>query len=124
VTPRLFTLSRGLPALVYAGWIAWLSSSPVADSTPLPFPHFDKILHFLLFSGLGATVRWAFPVAASRRQLLVAWSMCAGYGILDEFHQSFVSGRHADPLDALADAAGAAAMIVSWQLVLGSCSRR
>ncbi|MEZ4273606.1 MAG: VanZ family protein [Myxococcota bacterium] len=29
------------------------------------------------------------------------------YGLVDEFHQSFVPGRSPDLLDALADAAGA-----------------
>jgi len=115
---------RALPALAYAVWIAWLSSRPATDSSPLLFPHFDKVLHFLLFAGQGVLVRWAFPAAITRLQLAACWGICAGYAVLDEFHQSFVPGRHSDPLDVLADIAGATAAIVGWQVVSGSCRRR
>jgi VanZ family protein len=52
-----------------------------------------------LAGGLG------LPVA--RRDAMVAVVLCTVYGVSDEFHQSFVPGRHATAWDVLKDAVGA-----------------
>lgn len=59
--------------------------------------------------GLACTGSW--KAAASRH---VGWgllvmSLGSAYGLLDEYHQTFVPGRSASPLDVLVDAAGVAA---------------
>ncbi|MDH3980911.1 MAG: VanZ family protein, partial [Gammaproteobacteria bacterium] len=49
-------------------------------------------------------------LCASGFSVLSYWkitALTALYGVLDEFHQSFVPGRNADVLDVLADASGA-----------------
>ena len=43
-----------------------------------------------------------------RRALAVAAAVTFLYALSDEYHQSFVEGRDADPLDVLTDAAGIA----------------
>jgi VanZ family protein len=76
----------------------------------------DKVLHFVAYAGL------AFLAAAYLRfrkgcfgwlDFLGVWTLAVSYGVLDEITQIPV-GRTADPLDWLADAAGAAAGLVAF----------
>src|SRR5215208_1903431 len=43
------------------------------------------------------------------RALMAAWAVTIAYSAVDEWHQTFVSGRHGTPADVLIDAAGASA---------------
>ena len=103
---------RYLSMLLAAGWagvIFYLSSLPGIDTPPL-FPHQDKLLHAIAYALLGFLVLGAMRPTANghgRRQLLLAITMTAIYGALDEVHQHFVPGRMPDGLDVLADLAGA-----------------
>lgn len=105
---------RGLraawPALAWAGLISWLSSRSRPLPVTVPLLHFDKVLHLGAFGLLAALVARALLElgGAARRALLVAAVATSAYGALDEWHQSFVPGRDADPLDWAADTAGAA----------------
>jgi VanZ family protein len=96
------------PVAVYMLVIFILSSQ--AD-VPLPQGLTDKQGHSLGYLGLAATVTRACvgglgaPVSLS--QGLVAIALTTGYGISDEWHQSFVPGRTADIMDLRADATGA-----------------
>lgn len=96
--------------LVYAGGIFALSSSakPLGN-IELGLPGLDKLVHAAIFGLLAVlllralenwpkTLLWRFALT-----LLISTL----YGISDEWHQSFVPGRDADPLDALADFTGA-----------------
>jgi VanZ family protein len=47
--------------------------------------------------------------APSGRALAAAAAISLGYAITDEFHQSFIQGRHGSPLDVLVDSVGIAA---------------
>jgi hypothetical protein len=67
------------------------------------FPHDDKVVHALLYAPLGALLR----IATGR--FAVALALAGSVGMADEVLQSAVPGRTADPLDWLADVAGAAA---------------
>ena len=124
-SPRTFAL-RGAVALAYAGWIWHLSSLPGSGDVPLPFAHFDKLLHGLLFAGMGGLVLWtltAWRPSTWRALAVRAGGITTLYGVVDELHQSFVVGRHADPMDVLADAAGAALAIAIWRAFgRGCCS--
>ena len=53
-------------------------------------------------------------VAPPRAALMLALGISIGYAGTDEFHQSYVNGRHASPVDVLIDSAGAglAAMLI------------
>jgi VanZ family protein len=46
-------------------------------------------------------------VMTPRRAALLAFLITSGYAATDEFHQTFVEGRHGNPLDWLIDSAGA-----------------
>lgn len=76
----------------------------------------DKLIHFSVF-GLIATV-----VVRCRKPVTWAWALSAflivsGYGILDEFRQSFTPGRSVDSLDWIADTLGALVAILLYKLV-------
>ena len=99
------------PAVLWAGFIYWISSIP---SHRLPkFAHLfnDKIAHAGTFFVLGLLIYRAIgpehPSKAVRWQRLVmAVIAVVIYGFFDEFHQGFVAGRSVDVLDAIADAVG------------------
>jgi VanZ family protein len=46
-------------------------------------------------------------VAPQQRAVAAAWLIAVGYAATDEWHQTFVNGRHGSPVDVLIDAAGA-----------------
>ena len=88
---------------------------PRAPSPP-PLPEFDKLVHSTLFLLLAATTRWRF---GARLGLLAA---VAGYGALSEVVQAaLLPHRSGDPLDALADAAGA---LLGWVIASAVLRRR
>ncbi len=63
--------------ILYMGFLTWASLAPARVFEGvyhlLPFPHFDKLIHFLLYGGLVAIARWT----ASAR-----WNIRPGYGII------------------------------------------
>ena len=61
--------------------------------------------------GLAAGRRLSWPLAA------LALAGAALYAVTDEFHQTFVSGRHPSPVDVLIDAGGAAAGVAVWAFI-------
>jgi VanZ family protein len=46
-------------------------------------------------------------IAPPRAAVVLALGISIGYAGTDEFHQSYVNGRHASPIDVLIDAIGA-----------------
>jgi VanZ family protein len=98
-----------LPALLIAlGIFALSSRSHLPD--PGGRPELSAIAgHLVAYGALAIAVflpleRLGVP---ARTAALLAIGLAVGYGITDELHQAFVSGRHADPWDLLADAVGA-----------------
>lgn len=98
-------------AVAWAGFIFWESS----QANPFPFlpqeifTH-DKLLHLGAYALLAAFAVAALPRAGLRslgRMVAIAAIVAAAYGATDEWHQSYVPGREADPWDWAADAAGA-----------------
>ena len=94
--------SRWLPVLVWAGVIFAFSSIPSLNSGLGTWDfvlrkgaHMTEyaILALLLVRATGSYA-WAFAVAVA-------------YAGSDEFHQTFVRGRHGSPVDVGIDAAGA-----------------
>jgi len=106
----------------YSGGIFFLSSqSNLPDQAPswLDFPSADKVVHFLLYAGLGAIV-WTglyrsnvSPVTRLLRIVPVAFATV--YGLSDEIHQLFVPNRSFDPFDLLADAIGATICVTALE---------
>jgi len=90
-----------IPALVVMGCIFWFSSQPSAN-----LPDFDwadravkKGGHMLGYGLLAVSYWYAFGWDKRKRPL--AWLLAVLYAVTDEFHQSFVSGRHPSMWDVL-----------------------
>jgi VanZ family protein len=99
-----------LPPLALIGVIFALSAQPsldsglgVIDQVGRKLVHFGEyaLLCFLWWRALAS-------VTTPRRAALLAFLIASGYAATDEFHQTFVDGRHGNPLDWLIDSAGAA----------------
>jgi len=97
-----------LAAIAWAALLYYLSAQTGLD-VPQLFPGQDKVFHAGVYAVLGFLVAGSMrPVqyVYSRQQVWLAAAIVAGYGLLDEFHQSFVPGRSADLYDVMADSAG------------------
>ena len=70
-----------------------------------------KIAHATEYAILGALL------ARATGRTGVAFAVGVLYAISDEFHQTFVAGRHGAPLDVAIDAVGVAVGIAVWQSV-------
>ncbi len=102
------TLRRLWAPLAVMALIFWLSAQPNLNSG---LGVWDEILrkaaHVLIYAVL--TVAWTWALAPSlSRPLHFAVALALLYAIADEYHQSFVPGRDADPLDVLVDSCGIA----------------
>jgi VanZ family protein len=99
-----------LPPLALMGVIFALSAQPsldsglgVIDQIGRKLIHFGEyaLLCFLWWRALAS-------VTTPRRAALLAFLITSGYAATDEFHQTFVEGRHGNAVDWLIDSAGAA----------------
>jgi VanZ family protein len=115
---RPLRLDLWLPPLVLMGVIFALSAQPSLDSGLGLADHIGrKLIHFGEY-GLLCLLWWRAlrSVTNERRAVLLAFVLASGYAITDEFHQTFVEGRHGSPVDWLIDSAGAAAVAVQlWR---------
>ena len=107
---RPLRLDLWLPPLVLMGVIFALSAQPsldsglgVVDQIGRKLIHFGEyaLLCFLWWRALAS-------VTTPRRAALLAFLIASGYAATDEFHQTFVDGRHGTPVDWLIDSVGAA----------------
>ncbi len=76
----------------------------------------DKTKHLVAFFGLGLLLCYVTTSPPSLRRFGAVAAIAIGYGVIDELTQLFVPGRHADPHDVLADAAGALAAITLYAI--------
>ncbi|MEW6319988.1 MAG: VanZ family protein [Acidobacteriota bacterium] len=110
-----------LPVVAYMAAIFYVSS---LSEPPAPEQVSDKQLHFWVYGGLAlVTLRalarggWAGVGAAT---LAGAWLIAAGYGVTDEWHQTFTPGRSPEWADVAYDAAGAGAALIAagtWSII-------
>jgi VanZ family protein len=93
---------------------------PLQDDVP------DYLSHTTAY--LVLAVLWCRALAkggeASLRTALAAVAACTLYGATDEWHQSFVPGRHAEARDVRNDAIGAGVGAVLYRGVLTARRRR
>ncbi len=109
---RVALVRRWGAAVAWGGTILLLTSIPgsAIPATPV-IPGLDKVVHVGLYGTLGwlvggalAGTRATVAVGAATRALVAM----ALFAAADEWHQQFIPGRGADPLDWSADVAGAA----------------
>ena len=102
------------PVFLFAMFIFIMSSisSPGGND---PFPHFDKVAHFIVYGTFALLIFRGFSrTMGSNKFLLIAILtvlLTVGYGLSDELHQSFVPTRDSDIKDIAADGIGAMAAV-------------
>jgi VanZ family protein len=106
-------VSRYAPPLAVMALIFGLSATPDLSSGLGPIDLvLRKAAHVTIYAVLWLTLAraagWRRPVAVTVVALLYAAS--------DEFHQTFVAGRHGTPVDVGIDAAGMALAALAWAL--------
>jgi len=109
-----------LPPLLWVVIIYFLSAIPSSQlNFKLP-PGSDKVVHAFIYFVLCWLARRAFYNQTSFLMLrnssfLGAFIFSVVYGLLDEYHQTFVPGRDADFYDLLADTGGALLYVaIAW----------
>ena len=100
-----------LPPLALMAVIFFLSAQPSLDSGLGLIDQIGrKVIHFAVYALLCFLCWRAFePSTNPRKAALLAFVLASAYAVTDEYHQTFVEGRHGTPLDWLIDSAGAAA---------------
>jgi VanZ family protein len=116
---RPLRLDLWLPPLLLMGAIFFLSDQPSLDSGLGAIDLIGrKLIHFgeyalLCFLWWRALV----TVTSPGRAALLAFLVASGYAATDEYHQTFVDGRHGTVLDWAIDSAGAAAAALKLRTV-------
>jgi VanZ family protein len=96
-------ISPWIPVVLWAAVIFTLSSVPELGTGLGAWDVvLRKIAHTAEYALLGALLYRAV------RHAPAAFFVATVYAVTDEFHQTFVSGRHGSPVDWLIDTAGAA----------------
>jgi VanZ family protein len=103
-------LDLWVPPLVLMGVIFVLSDQPSLDSgLGLIDTIGRKLVHFGEYALLCVLWWRVFSHGPpARRAILLAFLVASAYAATDEYHQTFVYGRHGTPLDWAIDSAGAA----------------
>jgi VanZ family protein len=107
---RIRRLDPWLPPLVLMAVIFALSAQPnlnsglgTIDAVGRKFVHFGEYALLTLLWARAFATRMSF-----RGAVLFALLVSSAYAATDEFHQEFVAGRHASPIDWAIDTTGAA----------------
>ena len=109
--------SRWLPVLVWAAVIFAFSSIPSLNSGLGTWDYvLRKCAHMTEYAIL------AVLLLRATRSYGWAFALAVAYAATDEFHQTFVRGRHGTPLDVAIDAAGALIGLLLWRTKLEAWS--
>ena len=113
---------RTIPVITASLLIYWVSSMPDASPPDLGFAWQDKFFHaaaYLVYAVLMYVAVWVWSGQRS-----ITWTVVLGgvlsalFAISDEWHQSFVPGRHATLDDVLADIVGIFLAALLFRLLL------
>ena len=99
------TIARFAPPVLLMAVIFTLSAQPNLGTG---LGTWDTILRKGAHMAEFGLLWWLWWRALPRRPYLWATVIALAYAASDEFHQSFVSGRHGSPVDWLIDACGVA----------------
>ena len=113
------SLSRRLLCLVYLFLIIFLSLLPPSQFPKITlFPGIDKLIHLLMYAGLGWLIMWAFyKEHLSKPTRVFIFLSVPIWGALMEFMQLFMhQGRSFSWVDILANLAGAilGVLVFKW----------
>ncbi len=113
---KIFAPAFWLACAAWAGILIFASSQPGIPCPETPVLGMDKVMHFLFFAAgamsLGAAIRATFPIRWASLFLVVIITLSV-FGLADEIHQLFVTGRSGgDPFDWLADLLGTSCGLV------------
>ena len=104
-------LALWLPLGIWCGVIFFLSSIPsYGDSDDLLRWFFSKMAHVVEYAVLGRLVQRAWDGSFAKKDgkaWVAALIFSAAYAMSDEYHQSFVVGRHCSGYDVLLDSLAA-----------------
>ncbi len=103
------TANRFIPPLVLMGLIFFLSAQAGLNSG---LGGWDTVLRKLAHMTEFGLLWWLWQRALGRP--LAAATIALAYAASDEWHQSFVAGRTASPVDWMIDAAGVAIAVAVW----------
>ena len=117
-------LNRWLPVIFWCGLIFLFSSIPTVQTSKIYWWDFVlkktahvieyAVLFFLTFRAVTPTNKKSLITNYS---LLITFIFCLLYAITDEYHQSFVPGRHCKAMDIGFDSLG---MLISfWRIKIG-----
>jgi VanZ family protein len=111
ITPRA-ALTVWAPPIVLMAVIFALSAQPDLSSGLGTLDTILRKLAHMAEYGLLVFLWWRAlrEVAAERVGIVLAVAIALVYSATDEYHQSFVEGRHGTPVDVLIDAVGMAAV--------------
>jgi VanZ family protein len=105
--------------------ITFLSSRPGTTFPDWGWLRFDKLLHVLEYGGLGFLLCYAFDGLSAPARLAAATLLGIGFGVLDEFHQTFVPHRSGNDLgDMTADLVGSFAGALSFLVLTHLFAKR
>jgi len=105
-----FKLSRWIVTAAYAAAVMYISVKRIGGEPP--FPHFDKLVHFVMYGGLGFLFAWCMGTggALTRTGIVVlSFALATAYGMVAEFVQLFVPTRTMEVADMAVNAVGALA---------------
>lgn len=103
--------------LAALGWVvllSWESGKP--GSEVRIEPPIDKVVHASAFGVLGYLLALGSGTSLQKHVLWLVPLLVLGFGVLDEFHQSFIVGRSVSLGDVVADTTGAIAAAIAWWL--------
>ena len=107
--------------VLWCGAVWWLSSrSRPQDDLGFLLP--DWLAHGIEYAAGGFLAFGVFRGRPAAVACLLAFGFCVGWGVLDEWHQSWVPGRDSALSDILADAVGAC-LGTLFHAALGPASR-
>ncbi len=117
-------LKRWGPAIVMMLAIFTFSATP---SSELPsFAWADLIVkkggHMIGYALL--TLAYAYGLGWDRKRWWLPWLLAVMFAATDEFHQSFVPGRHPSPVDVGIDATGGGLGLLAWYGLIKPAGRR
>ncbi len=110
------------PPLAWMGLLFFLSAQP--DLPRVPEPWFDLLLKKIGHACVFGVLAWLYlrglrgHVEAGGILRVASVILAIAYALSDEYHQTFVPGRHGRLSDVAVDTAGiCAAMLLDWWLV-------